>query len=58
MRVINYSAKAEHYSELASRAAYAAATCPCPADRAQWEERASQYDERAAAARHMARRAA
>lgn len=58
MRTINYHAKAEHFAELASRAAYAAAMSLCPADAEQWEERAARYDAQAAAYRSAARKAA
>lgn len=58
MNVINYHAKAEHFAELAARAAYNAATAGCPDDREQWEERAARYDIRAAEYRNAARKAA
>ena len=58
MRTINFHAKAEHFAELASRAAYAAATALDPATRDAWESRAASYDERAAACRRAARVAA
>ncbi|MBP53137.1 MAG: hypothetical protein CMG88_03655 [Marinobacter sp.] len=55
---INYHAKAEHFAELASRAAFAAATALCTADREAWEERAARYDGQAAHYRNAARKAA
>lgn len=58
MRTINYLAKAEHFAELASRAAYSAALALCPHDREAWEERAARYDAQAAACRVAARKAA
>lgn len=58
MKPINNLAKAEHFAELASRAAYSAAYALCPADREQWEERAARYDGQAAAYRTKARKAA
>lgn len=58
MRTINYHAKAEHFAELASRAAYSAAMALNANDREQWEERAARYDGQAAAYRHAARKAA
>lgn len=58
MKTINYHAKAEHFAELASRAAFNAATSVCPGDREQWEERAARYDAQAAAYRTAARKAA
>lgn len=58
MKTINYHAKAEHFATLASRAAFNAATCPCPIDREQWEERAARYDGQAAAYLSAARKAA
>jgi hypothetical protein len=54
MKTINYHAKAEHFATLASRAAFAAATSPCPDTREQWEERAARYDGQAAAYRNAA----
>lgn len=57
MKTINYHAKAEHFATLASRAAFAAATSPCPDTREQWEERAARYDGQAAAYRSAARKA-
>lgn len=58
MRGINYSAKAEHFAELAARAAYRAATCPEGPDADAWAERAARYDEQAAAYTMAARKAA
>lgn len=61
MNAINYQAKAEHFAELASRAAYNAATCRAAglqSDADAWEERAARYDSDAAAYRLSARRAA
>lgn len=58
MRVINYHAKAEHFEELASRAAYSAAVAGCADDRDAWEERAARYDSQAAHYRTAARKAA
>lgn len=58
MNVTQILAKAAHFDELASRAAYQAATCPCPHDAAQWEDRANRYDARAIEYRTAARRAA
>lgn len=58
MRTINFHAKAEHFAELASRAAYSAAMALCPNDRESWEERAARYDAQAAAYRTAARKAA
>lgn len=61
MNGINYQAKAEHFAELASRAAYNAATCRAAglqSDADAWEERAARYDSNAAAYRLSARRAA
>ena len=61
MNGINYQAKAEHFAELASRAAYNAATCRAAglqSDADAWEERAARYDGNAAAYRLSARRAA
>jgi hypothetical protein len=58
MRTINYHAKAEHFADLASRAAYNAAYALCPHDREQWEERAARYDAQAASYRTAARKAA
>lgn len=58
MNGINYHAKAEHFATLAARAAFSAATSPCPADREQWEERAARYDGQAANYRNAARKAA
>lgn len=58
MRTINFHAKAEHFAELASRAAYAAATAIDAATREQWEARAASYDERAENCRRAARVAA
>lgn len=58
MRTVNYHAKAEHYAELASRAAYNAATAVNAADRDAWEERAARYDASAAHYRTAARKAA
>ncbi len=50
--------RADHFAELAARAAYQAATCPAGADREAWEERAARYDSRAADYRNAARKAA
>lgn len=61
MNAINYQAKAEHFAELASRAAYQAAVCRAAglqSDADAWEERAARYDGSAAAYRLSARRAA
>lgn len=58
MKAINYSAKAEHFAELASRAAIRAAYSDCPGDREQWEERAARYDAQAASYLNAARKAA
>lgn len=58
MRPVNFTAKAEHYAELAARAAYNAATAACPDDREQWEKRAARYDIRATEYHNAARRAA
>ena len=61
MNGINYQAKAEHFAELASRAAYNAAACRVAGlsgDAEAWEERAARYDSSAAAYRLSARRAA
>lgn len=61
MNGINFSAKAEHFAELASRAAYNAAACRAAglqSDAEAWEERAARYDSSAAAYRLSARRAA
>lgn len=58
MKAINYGAKAEHFAELAARAAYNAAYALCAGDREQWEERAARYDAQAAACRTAARKAA
>lgn len=58
MRGPDYSAKAEHFAELAARAAYRAATCPEGPDRDAWEERAARYDGQAANYRNAARKAA
>lgn len=58
MRPINYNAKAEHFAELAARAAIRAAYASLPADREQWDERAARYDEQAAHYHNAARRAA
>lgn len=56
--VASYQAKAEHFAELASRAAYNAAVAACEHDRGQWAERAERYDETARLYRERARRAA
>lgn len=58
MKPVNYQAKAEHFAELAARAAYNGATAACPHDRDQWEERAARYDAQAAHYRAAARKAA
>lgn len=58
MRATNYSAKAEHFAELAARAAIRAACAPLLADREQWDERAARYDEQVSNYRNAARRAA
>lgn len=61
MRAINYHAKAEHFAELASRAAYnaaAARSAGFAADAEAWDERAARYDGQAAACRVAARKAA
>lgn len=58
MRTINYHAKAEHFADLAARAAYRAATALCPFDREQWQDRADRYDGQAANYRNVARKAA
>lgn len=58
MRAPNYAAKAEHFAELAARAAYQAATCPNKADAEAWAERAARYDGQAANYRMAARKAA
>ena len=43
----HYAAKLSHFEELASRAAYQAATSINAADREAWDERAARYDVRA-----------
>jgi hypothetical protein len=58
MRTIDYRAKAEHFADLASRAAYNAAYALCAGDREQWEDRAARYDAQAAACLSAARKAA
>ena len=58
MRHINFIAKADHFAELASRAAYNAAISPPGYDRDQWEERAARYDANESAYRMAARKAA
>lgn len=60
MRVspINFHAKAEHFAELAARAAFNAATALSASDAEQWDERAARYDGQAAAYRMAARKAA
>ena len=58
MNAINFHAKAEHFAELASRAAYNAAYALCAHDREAWEERAARYDASAAHYRNAARKAA
>lgn len=58
MKTINYHAKAEHFAELSSRAAYSAAMALCPYDRERWEERAARYEAQAASYRMAARKAA
>ena len=58
MKPINNFAKAEHFAELASRAAYNAAYALCAHDREAWEERAARYDASAAHYRTAARKAA
>lgn len=58
MRPVNYAAKAEHFAELAARAAVRAAYADRDADREQWAERAALYDGQAARYRHAARKAA
>lgn len=58
MKPINYHAKAEHYADMASRAAFAGACATSPADRDAWEERAARYDALAAEYRMAARKAA
>lgn len=58
MKTINYHAKAEHFEELAARAAYSAAMAICPHDRELWEDRAARYDAQAATYRSAARKAA
>lgn len=55
---IDYHAKVTHFEELAARAAFQAATAISAHDRDQWEERAAQYDARAADYRLAARKAA
>ena len=55
---INWSAKAEHFVELAARAAYSAAYAGNDSDREAWEERAARYDARATECRTAARKAA
>lgn len=61
MRPINYLAKADHFAELAARAAYRAALCQfdgLAAEAEAWETRAADYDARAASYRNAARKAA
>lgn len=58
MKPTNYLAKAEHFAELASRAAYNAAYALCAYDREAWEGRAARYDASAAHYRNAARKAA
>lgn len=58
MNISQLMAKAEHFETLAARAAYRAATCPCPSDAEQWGDRAAQYDSRAIQYRTAAKRAA
>lgn len=55
MKPINNLAKAEHFAELAARAAYNAASA---SDRDAWDERAARYDASAAHYRTAARKAA
>lgn len=56
--VSSYQAKAEHFAELGSRAAYNAAVAVSAHDREAWEERAARYDETARLYVERARRAA
>lgn len=58
MRAPNYAAKADHFAELAARAAIRAAYARNEADREQWAERAALYDGQAARYIHAARKAA
>ena len=58
MKPINNLAKAEHFAELAARAAYNAAYALSPSDREAWDERAARYDASAAHYRTAARKAA
>jgi hypothetical protein len=58
VKPVNYSAKAEHFAELAARAAYQAATCLNGPDAEAWAERAARYDGQAAHYRNAARKAA
>lgn len=58
MKPINFAAKAEHFAELAARAAYNAAYALCAADAEAWAERAARYDASAAHYRTAARKAA
>lgn len=58
MKPINYSAKAEHFAELAARAAIRAAYATFPADREAWADRAARYDGQSANYRSAARKAA
>lgn len=56
--VPSHLAKAEHFAELAARAAFAAATTPCTDTREAWLDRAARYDGQAAHYRNAARKAA
>lgn len=61
MRPVNYLAKADHFAELAARAAYRAALCRADGfgpEADEWESRAAEYDSRAASYRVAARKAA
>lgn len=61
MRPINNLAKADHFADLAARAAYQAAACQASgftAEADEWNERAARYDMQAASYRVAARRAA
>lgn len=58
MKPINNLARAEHFAELAARAAFNAAAATNASDREAWEERAARYDASAASYRTAARKAA
>lgn len=58
MKPVNYHAKAEHFAELAARAAYNAAYASNASDAEAWNERAARYDASAAHYRTAARKAA